>query len=202
MGYHKSMWRTFVTPKPAENPQSWRINSLDCSRKRRHFWISGSYRPAPEVGATGGQARVPFVYARGDASWKLHVSGPTAPPNPLVSPPPQRCTEVRALTADNPDPGGHIWLACGRGLKETDVLLEYDGKAWSEHRLPTIEGAAFYHISGLAFDEDGQGWATANLSSGASGGQRRGLLLNYQGKDWQVRHWTWSWWQKRWLGLF
>jgi hypothetical protein len=32
--------------------------------------------------------------------------------------------------------------------------------------------------------------------------QRRGLLLHYEGKDWQARNWTWSWWQERWLGLF
>jgi hypothetical protein len=68
-----------------------------------------------------------------------------------------------------------LWAVGGRGRQEGQaVLLHYDGSAWTEEALPTLERPhvwALYKVWGTAADDV---WAVG----------QRGLLLHYDGAHW------------------
>ena len=71
--------------------------------------------------------------------------------------------------------------------------------------LPAVPEVSSYTLTGIAFDDDGNGWAIANRNGNATTPESHGILLAYDGNvrnEWRLRGWKWNRLRQRWFGLF
>jgi hypothetical protein len=114
------------------------------------------------------------------------------------------------VTAFTLDRGGALWLSYAGDGERSATLHRYDGGVWSAAPLPRVPEVAFYSLTGLAFDDDGNGWAISNRDGNSAVPESHGILLGYDGtvrdavpaSAWRLRGWRWNPLRQRWFGLF
>jgi hypothetical protein len=155
------------------------------------------------VAAAPGQA-IGHTYLRGPPSL-YRYDGKVWNTVPL----PERSVHESAshVTAFTIDRTGALWISFARAAAGTvgDALHRYKDGTWSAGLLPSVPEVALYSLTGIAFDDDGNGWAIANREGNSVVPESHGILLAYDGNDrneWKFRGWKWHPLRQRWFGLF
>jgi hypothetical protein len=174
--------------------------ALRCGRTRDRVYAL-AVTPAPDQPI--GQRRLtgtPALYRFHGSNWQS-VSMPASDAAASGNTP--------RVTAFALDRGGAPWLSYAGDRERAATLHRYDGGVWTSVPLPRVAGVAFYSLTGLAFDDDGNGWAIANRDGNATVPESHGILLGYDGtvrdagteSAWRLRGWRWNPLRQRWLGL-
>ena len=98
-------------------------------------------------------------------------------------------------------PDRSLWVAYERADDPQRELYRYAGGKWQAFPLPPVPTVSHYVIRGIAFTDDGKGWAISNLEGAAEHPESRGILLHFDGSAWEQRPWTWSPLKQHWFGL-
>jgi len=187
-------WTALELDSPGAAP-AFSMTGIRCGRARdRVYALATQAAPGQSIGHT--YLRGPQALLRFDGgSWRR-----LALPQPAAGEPAPRVT---ALTLDR---GGAPWVAfaADRSSGKTGALYRYEGDSWTRAELPAVPEVSFYSLTGIAFDDDGNGWAIANRDGNATRPESHGILLVYDGNprnEWKLRGWRWSPLRQRWLGL-
>lgn len=157
----------------------WEVEALACGRTRESVHL---------LSRVGNASR---LHRFDGATW-----------NPVALPEGDTPLPALRFTAIAIDTHGIPWLASTRTDGDgTGRLHRYGGGSWEVYPLPAVAGVHSYFVSGLAFDDDGAGWAVANYGGDARFPEARGLLLTSEGTTWRYRDWSWSFLRQRYFGL-
>lgn len=187
-------WTALELDSPGGAP-AFSMTGIRCGRARdRVYALATQAAPGQSIGHT--YLRGPQALVRFDGgSWRR-----LALPQPAAG---ETAARVTALTLDR---GGTPWVAfaADRASGKTGALYRHDGDTWVRAELPSVPEVAFYSLAGIAFDEDGNGWAIANRDGNSTAPESHGILLAYDGNprsEWKLRGWRWNPLRQRWLGL-
>lgn len=192
-------WSLSELPSPGDTA-AWSMTGLRCGRTRDRVYAL-AVTPAP--GQTIGERQLrgaPGLYRFDGSKWQL-LSLPAREADASA--------QARRVTALALDGGGALWLSYASDSERSASLHRYDGGVWTPVSLPRAPEVAFYSLSGLAFDDDGNGWAIANRDGNSTVPESHGILLGYDGtardavagSEWRLRGWRWNPLRQRWLGL-
>ncbi|MFQ5478351.1 MAG: hypothetical protein ACE5E4_07030 [Candidatus Binatia bacterium] len=197
--YDGQDWRRYAPPQPFEqSSRSWQASLLACARDGSVWMSAVANRFSDDgrlLGASldeSGEALLGFAEGR----WSI------TPPLPArvflpERPPSRQRVKLSALAADDV---GRPWVAYASEGLTTERLFRLEGGSWRGFDAPPVPATSRYTIKGMAFDEEGRGWAVAE--GRGEGPFYRGILLTLDGERWTHRNWTWSRWQQRGFGLF
>jgi hypothetical protein len=171
---------------------AWQTESLACGRSRDSIVVLGTLAGADDSPSRA-FLRGPNTLHRFDGERWRRISLPASADGPRGR------SRVTALALDRT---GAAWIA--RDLPDSSgaSVYRHDSAAWVPHVLPPLAALGERYVSGLAFDEDGTGWAIANRSGDAIDPESCGFLLRFDGDTWQHRGWTWNRLRQRGFGLF
>jgi len=175
--------------------EAFTLTGLRCGRTRdRAFALATAAMPGHSIGHTF-LTGPPALYRFDGESWE-----PIPLPVDVGDPVPQ-------VTAFNVDRTGAPWVsfASEAASKKNAALYRYHEGTWGRALLPSVPEVASYSLTGIAFDDDGNGWAIANREGNATVTKPHGILLAYDGNEtneWKLRGWKWNSLGQRWFGLF
>jgi hypothetical protein len=173
---------------------------LRCGRTRDRIYALAVTPAAAQPIGTRNLTGAPALYRFDGSSWRL-LSLPASEAAANGDAP-----RVTAFTLDR---NGALWLSYATDGERSASLHRYDGGVWTSVPLPRVPEVAFYSLTGLAFDDDGNGWAIANRDGNSTVPESHGILLGYDGtvhdavtaRAWRLRGWRWNPFRQRWLGL-
>jgi hypothetical protein len=187
-------WSVSDPPRPP-GAEAFSMSGLRCGRTRDRVY-------ALAVAAAPGQAISHTFLSGAPALYRLDGEGWQAIPLPDRSPGDgSGSPRVTAFTVDRT---GAVWLsyaAVGAGVA---TLKRYKDGSWSPAALAHVPEVASYSLSGIAFDDDGNGWAIANRDGNSTAPESHGILLGFDGNvrnEWRLRGWGWNPLRQRAFGL-
>lgn len=187
-------WSATELAPPGE-AAAFSMAGLRCGRSRdRVYALATATAPGQPIGHTFLHGP-PALYRLGEEAWQ-----------PVPLPQPSFTAPAPSVTAFTVDRTGALWLAlAGDGAAgRTSALYRYKDGSWSAAVLPTVPAVTSYSLTGIAFDDDGNGWAIANRDANSTTPESHGILLGYDGNvrnEWKLRGWKWNPLRQRWLGL-
>ena len=186
----------WVKQLPAAPPGAagWGFDRIACGSTDDNVVALGT--TAADAQSMSRQALLgPSVLYRFDGSrWYQIENHPGAAPSAK-----SRFTRVSAIGVA---PDRSLWVAYERPDDPARELYRYAGGKWRPYRVPPVPTISRYVIRGIAFDDQGKGWAITNLEGAADHPESHGILLHFDGETWEERPWTWSPLKQRWFGLF
>jgi hypothetical protein len=160
-------------------------------------WVAGAAIDDPERIRSWLGDDIPVLYRYVGTEWR-QIDLPPPLPNPDGSKPDR--LGVAALAEDGE---GRLWMTYWREPdRVTDPIYSFDGERWTTYELPEVPSVAWYDVTGIAFDDRGEGWAIANLYGSAVHPESHGILLRFRDGQWRLQNWKWPFWRQRWWGLF
>jgi hypothetical protein len=194
--------RWFVSKlPPPSGAAAWSMAGLRCGRTRdRIYALAVTPAPGQPIGKRNltGEAS---LYRFDGSKWQ---------PLSLPASEADASGDAPRVTAFTLDRNGALWLSyASDGNERSASLHRYDGGVWTPVPLPRVPEVAFYSLTGLAFDDDGNGWAIANRNGNSTVPESHGILLGYDGtvrdavpaSTWRLRGWRWNPLRQRWFGL-
>jgi hypothetical protein len=188
-------WAVSEIPAP-HGAEAFAMAGLRCGRSRdRVYALAVAAAPGQAVGHAS-LSGAPALYRYDDGAWR-----------PVALPEPSDGSTGARVTAFTVDRTGALWLSYAASRANgagAETLHRYKDGLWSTAALPNVPEVESYTLNGIAFDDDGYGWAIANREGNAMTPESHGILLGYDGNvrnEWALRGWKWNPLRQRWLGL-